>query len=129
MWSVGVMVNVPIVTFGERVYKVKAAKAEAAMARYELEETREKVELQVSQCRRRLDEAVERLRTAVKSREEADENLRHATLGMREGVIPVSNVLEAQTAWLAAHAESVTAQVDLRLTDVYMRKALGKVYQ
>lgn len=129
MWSVGVMVNVPIVTFGERVYKVKAAKAEAAMARYELEETREKVELQVSQCRRRLEEAAERLRTAVKSREEADENLRHATLGMREGVIPVSNVLEAQTAWLAAHAESVTAQVDLRLADVYMRKALGKVYQ
>lgn len=129
MWSVGVMVNVPIVTFGERVYKVKAAKAETAMARYELEETREKVKLQVSQCRRRLDEAVERLRTAVKSREEADENLRHATLGMREGVIPVSNVLEAQTAWLAAHAESVTAQVDLRLADVYMRKALGKVYQ
>ncbi len=129
MWSVGVMVNVPIVTFGERVYKVKAAKAETAMARYELEETREKVKLQVSQCRRRLDEAVERLRTAVNSREEADENLRHATLGMREGVIPVSNVLEAQTAWLAAHAESVTAQVDLRLTDVYMRKALGNVYQ
>lgn len=52
------MVNVPIVTFGERVYKVKAAKAETAMARYELEETREKVKLQVSQCRRRLDEAV-----------------------------------------------------------------------
>lgn len=129
MWSVGVMVNVPIATFGERVYKVKAAKAEAAMARYELEETREKVELQVSQCRRRLEEAAERLRTTVNSREEADENLRHATLGMREGVIPVSNVLEAQTAWLAAHAESVTAQVDLRLADVYMRKALGKVYQ
>ena len=125
MWNVGVMVNIPIVTWGERCYKVKAARIEESMARYRLEETREKVELQVNQSRQKVEEAGERLRTATRSREEADENLRYATLGMQEGVIPVSNVLEAQTAWLSAHSECVTAQIDLRLADLYLRKSSG----
>lgn len=125
MWSVGVMVNVPVLTCGERWYRVKAVRAQACLARYQLEEQREKVELQVSQCRQKIEEAGERLRSAMRSREEADENLRYATLGMREGVMPVLNVLEAQTAWLSAHSECVRAQIDLRLAHLYMRKASG----
>lgn len=127
MWSVGIMVNMPIVTWGERSYKVKAARAEASIANLQLEETREKVELQVNQNRQKVEEAAERLRTATRSKEEADENLRYATLGLREGIIPVSNVLEAQTAWLAAHSECVTAQIDLRLADTYLQKSLGDI--
>lgn len=125
MWNVEVMVNIPIVTWGERCYKVKAARAEERLALYRLEETREKVELQVSQSRQKVEEACERLHTATRSREEADENLRYATLGLQEGVIPVSNVLEAQTAWLSAHSEYVSAQIDLRLADLYLHKSLG----
>lgn len=48
------VVNIPIVTFGERIYKERAARSNACIARLELE----------------------------------------------EGVIHVSNVLDAQTAWL-----------------------------
>ena len=42
---------------------------------------------------------------AEKNLEKADENLRYATLGFEEGVIPASNVLEAHTAWLSAQSE------------------------
>lgn len=125
MWNVGVMVNVPLVTSGERIYKVKAAKAEATMAALRLSETREKVELQVSQNQQKVDEAVERLQTAMRSQAEADENLRYANAGMKEGVIPLSNVLEAQTAWLKAHSAQVEAQVDLRLANLYLLKSTG----
>ena len=125
MWNVGVMVNVPLVTFGERVYKVKAAKAEAVMASLKLSETHEKVELQVSQNQQKVDEAAERLTTALRSQDEADENLRFANAGMKEGVIPLSNVLEAQTAWLKAHSEQVEAEVDLRLANLYLLKSTG----
>ncbi len=125
MWNVGIMVNIPIVTWGERNYKVKAARTEEREAIYRLEETREKVELQVNQSRQKVEEASERLQTASRSREEADENLRYATLGLQEGVIPVSNVLEAQTAWLAAHSQYVSAQIDLRLADRYLHKSIG----
>lgn len=127
MWNVGLTVQIPLLTWGERGYKVKAARAEAHLASYHLEEVREKVELQVNQGRQKVDEATRRLRTAEAATAEADENLRHATMGMQEGVIPVSNVLEAQTAWVAAHATKITAQIDLRLADLYLRKATGTV--
>ena len=60
-----------------------------------------------------------------KNMEKADENLRYATLGFEEGVIPPSNVLEAHTAWLSANSEKIDAQIDVKLTEVYLQKALG----
>ena len=62
---------------------------------------------------------------AEKNLDKADENLRYANLGFREGVIPTSNVLEAQTAWLSAQSETIDAQIDVKLTDVYLKKSLG----
>lgn len=126
-WNVGVAVNIPILTWGNRSYKVKAARAEAAAARFELEETREKIALQVSQSRQKVVEARERYTASLSSQAEADENLRYATFGLQEGVIPVSNVLEAQTAWLSAKTNLIAADIDLRLAYVYLRKSLGEI--
>ena len=127
MWNVGVTLNVPILTWGDRSYKVKAAKAEACMHRYETEEVREKIELQVNQCRQKLQESLERYQTTVRSVDEAEENLRYANHGMKEGVVTLSNVMEAQTAWLKAKSEWVNAQVDVRLANLYLRKAIGAI--
>lgn len=124
LWNVGVVVKIPILTWGERHHKVQAARREAAIATYQFDEAAEKVELQV-QSRQEMQEATERYAAATRSQAEADENLRCATLGMQEGVIPVSNVLEAQTAWLSAHSEQLTARIDVMLADLYLRKALG----
>lgn len=125
IWSVGVAVSIPVITWGDRVYKVRAAEARAAAARFEFEETREKIELQVSQCRQKLREAHERYTVSASSQAEADENLRYASLGFEEGVIPVSNVIEAQTAWLAAKTGLISSEIEIRLADVYLRKSLG----
>ncbi len=125
MWSAGVVLKVPILTWGDRVYKVRQAKAEAAMAETRVEEVREKITLQVNQNQQKMQEAQRRLATALRSQEQADENLRMANLGMREGVIPVSNVLQAQTAWLSAHSTLVEAEIDVRLADLYLMRALG----
>lgn len=127
MWNVGVTLNVPILTWGDRSYKVKATKAEACMHRYETEEVKEKIELQVNQCRQKLQESIERYQTTVRSVDEAEENLRYANLGMKEGVVTLSNVMEAQTAWLKAKSEWVNAQVDVRLANLYLRKAIGSI--
>ena len=127
MWNVGVTLNVPILTWGDRSYKVKAAKAEAYMHRYETEEVKEKIELQVNQCLQKLRESKERYLTTLRSVDEAEENLRYANLGMKEGVVTLSNVMEAQTAWLKAKSEWVNAQVDVRLANLYLKKAIGSI--
>lgn len=126
-WNIGVAVSVPILTWGDRSYKVRAAKTEAQVARFHFDETREKIELQVSQSRQKVREAHERYNASLSSQEEADENLRYANLGLSEGVIPVSNVLEAQTAWLSAKTNLISSEIDLRLSYLYLKKALGQI--
>lgn len=125
MWNVGVMVQLPIWHWGEGIYKVKAAKAEARIAQYQLEDAKEKIELQVNQSAFKVNEAAKKLAMAKKNLEKADENLRYATLGFEEGVIAPSNVLEAHTAWLSAQSEKIDAQIDVKLTEIYLQKSLG----
>lgn len=125
MWNVGVMVSVPIWHWGEGTYKVKAAKSEARIAQYQLDDAKEKIELQVSQSVFKVNEAAKKLIMAKHNLEKADENLRYATLGFEEGVIPASNVLEAHTAWLSAQSEKIDAQIDVKLTEIYLKKATG----
>lgn len=125
MWNVGVMVQVPLWHWGEGVYKTKAAKAEANIANYQLADAKEKIELQVNQAVFKVKEAAKKLTMTKKNLEKADENLRYATLGFKEGVIAPSNVLEAHTAWLSAHSEKIDAQIDVKLTEIYLQKSLG----
>lgn len=125
MWSFGVVVKIPIWNWGEGFYKVKAAKAEANIAKYQLVDIKEKIELQVNQAAFKVNEANKKLEKASKNLEKADENLRYANLGFEEGVIPTSNLLEAQTAWVSAQSEKIDAQIDVKLTDIYLQKSLG----
>lgn len=125
MWNVGIMVQIPIWHWGEGIYKTRAAKSEARIAQYQLEDAREKIELQVNQASFKVNEAGKKLVMASKNMEKAEENLRYATLGFKEGVIATSNVLEAQTAWLSAQSEKIDAQIDVKLTEIYLKKSLG----
>lgn len=125
MWNVGVMVQIPIWHWGEGIYKTRAAKAEARIAQYQLQDAREKIELQVNQAAFKVKEAGKKLIMSSKNMEKAEENLRYATLGFKEGVIATNNVLEAQTAWLSAHSEKIDAQIDVKLTEIYLKKSLG----
>ena len=125
--SVMLTLNIPVFHFGEGINKVKAAKAEANIARFQLAEAKEKIQLQVNQSAFKVNEAAKKLVMAEKNLEKADENLRYATLGFEEGVIPASNVLEAHTAWLSAQSEKIDAQIDVKLTDLYLKKATGEL--
>lgn len=125
MWSVGVQVKIPIWHWGEGTHKVNIAKAEADVMEYKLEEVKEKIMLQVSQANFRVGEAKKQLKMAEKNREKAEENLRYAKLGFKEGVIPPGDVLKAHTAWYDAQSEKIDAQIQIKLSEVALSKALG----
>lgn len=127
MWSVGVMVNVPLINWGEGCYKVRAAKTEARISELQFADVREKIELQTTQCSQKLLEATNREETAQRSMAEAEENLRFANLGLSEGVIPVSNVLAAQTAWLSARSTVIAARIDRCLAELNLKRAMGVI--
>lgn len=127
LWSVGVVVNIPIITWGDRIYKVKAAKARSQVAKLKLDEATEKIELQIAQSRQKVEESRKRLAASESAAGVAEENLRIATLGMEEGVIPVINVNEAQTAWLGARSELIAAKIDMKLAAIHLQRALGTI--
>ena len=125
LWNVGVLVRIPIWNWGDIKYKVRAAKGATAIANLQLEEAREKIELQVNQNSFRVKEANKKLAMAKANIERAEENLRTANLGFQEGVITPTVVMEAQTAWLQAQSEVIDAEIDVKLSQVELQKALG----
>ena len=124
-WNIAVLMRVPIWNWGDVAYKVRAAKGATAIATLELEEAREKMELQLSQSNFRVSEAAKKLELAKASQQKAEENLRTANLGFQEGVISSTTVMEAQTAWLQAQSQFIDAEIDVQLSRVNLQKSLG----
>ena len=127
MWNIGLLVRVPIWNWGDNMYKVRASKGATAIASMELDEAREKIELQVNQTVFQAPEANKRLAMAEKSISQANENLRTAQLGVSEGVISPTTVMEAQTAWLQAQSQKIDAQIDVMLSQVNLKKVMGRL--
>ena len=125
MWNIGVVVNIPLLHWGENIHLLNAAKSETAIAGYKLAETQEKIELQVNQSAFKQSEAMRKLQFSRKNLEKAEENLRYADIGFQEGVIPASNLLEAQTAWLSANSDKIEAEIEAKMSEIYLQKAMG----
>ena len=125
VWNVGITVQMPVWNWFEGRYKVRASQAATSMARMELSDVQEKINLQVTQSRFKVKEARKRLTMAKNNVKSAEENLRCAQVGFREGVIPSTDVMAAQTAWQKAHSDKIDAEVDLRVSEVNLEKALG----
>lgn len=127
MFNIGVIVKVPISAWWEGSYKRNAVRAETRIKALEWEDAREKIELQVNQSVYKANEARKKLESTYRNMDSAEENLRHANFGFEEGVIPALNLMEAQTAWVSARSSLIDAQIEVRLTEVYLMKSLGKL--
>ena len=127
MFNVGVMVKVPLSGWWEGTYRRNSAKAETRIKTLEWQDAREKIEFQVNQSVYKVNEAGKKLIASSRNMENAEENLRRANFGFEEGVIPALNLMEAQTAWVSARSSLIDAQIEVKLTEVYLSKALGKL--
>jgi len=125
LWNVGIIVQVPVWNWFEGTYKVRASKSATRMAELELADVQEKVNLQIAQCRFKVTEARKRLQMAEKNIKSAEENLRCAQVGFREGVMESTDVMAAQTAWQKAQSQKIDAEVEVKLSQVNLKKALG----
>jgi outer membrane protein TolC len=127
MWNVGVVVDIPLFHWGEKINTLNAAKSEKLIAQYKLDDAKEKIELQIKQSTYKIVEANKKLIVVESNMKRAEENLRYANIGFEAGTIPSTNVIEAQTAWLKANSEKIDAQIDVKLCDVYLKKATGQL--
>ena len=124
-WNVGLIVQVPVWNWFEGAYKVRATKTATSIAELTMSDAQEKIELQIAQSRFKVKEANKKLAMALKNISSAEENLRSANLGFKEGVMESTEVMAAQTAWQKAQSQKIEAEVEVKLAQVNLNKALG----
>lgn len=125
MFTVGVVAHVPLFHFGENIHTLNAAKTQQKVIALQLDEAREKIELQIKQNSYKVAESIKKRNSTIKNIEQAEENLKCAQDGFDEGVITSTDFLGAQTAWLSAKSEDIDAAIDEKLSITYLQKSLG----
>jgi outer membrane protein TolC len=125
MFTVSVVAHVPLFHFGEKIHTLNAAKTQSRIAEMQLDEAKEKIQLQIKQNSYKVAESMKKRNATQKNIEQAQENLKCANDGFEEGVITSTDLLAAQTAWLSAKSEDIDAAIEVRLNSTYLKKSLG----
>ena len=125
-FSAGVVVHVPIV-HADDILRYKAAKHAANAVSMKTEETRELLTLQTTQANQKLTEAQQKIVLARLTQNNAAEVLRLAEESFAAGLITASELMQAQTAWMAAASDLIDAQIEAKTTETQLRKYLGKL--
>lgn len=126
-FSVGVLVKVPLLNFGEGSNKVRSAQAKAQLAAMELTEKSELMELEMAMCRNEVEECQTEVEIARKSYDQASENLRLSKSAYDNGVELLSDYFEAQAIWRDAASTVVDARCKLYLSYTKYLKATGQL--
>lgn len=128
MFTIGVTAVVPLFHFGEKIHTLNAARTQAIISKLQIEEAKEKIELQIHQNSYRIAESLKKQQMTRKNVENAQENLTYAQEGFEAGVITSTDLLMAQTAWLSAESEYIDATIDVKLNNLYLKKSIGGIY-
>ena len=123
--SVGATLKVPILTFGERIYKTRSAKARHQIAQTEQQNLTEQMQLELAQANNNFTEAQTELNITERSLQQAEENMRLARQQYDVGMEPLSQLLDAQAMWQKASADHVKAKCQLQVAYTKLLKAQG----
>ena len=124
MFTVGVAVNIPI-CHADAFYAIKAAKHKRNEIQYQIDDARDKIQLQVSKLDYELQVAKRKLIQSISNLENAEENLRLADESFKSGLISTTELMQAQTAWLSAKTEVTDTEIEIQMDNIYLRQASG----
>jgi outer membrane protein TolC len=125
-WDVGAALSWSVLDGGKRSAGEARARAQADAAREQLRELDRAIRLEVTQRALELRTAEERVVVADRGLEAARENHKVAQDRYREGVIPSSELLDAETALERADLARTEALASLRLAAAGLDRAVGR---
>jgi outer membrane protein TolC len=126
-WTVGATLSAPLFDGGRTRAAVRAAEANLEAARAQQEQTRQSIDLEVSQAYLDLESARERRDAAQQSVDLARQNLTANEDRYREGAGSLLEVTDAQVELSRAETNQVQAEYDLYLAIITLRQAMGEV--
>lgn len=125
-WSAGVTVSLNAFDGGRTAAAVAQAEARADALEQQLESIRQSLRLEVTSRLLDLRNARALLQVTERSLESARENLRVASDRYREGVIPSSELLDAETALLRAGLDQTEAVTRIQIALARLERAVGR---
>jgi outer membrane protein len=125
-WSVGALISLSLFDGGRTTAAAAQIDAQADALGHRLEDLERRVRLEVTQRLLELGTARQAAAVAVNNLDSAQENVRVARDRYREGVIPSSELLDAETALLRAGLDRTNALVQVRLALANLERAVGR---
>lgn len=123
----GATLRVPLITFGERTYKIRSAKARQQIVQTEQQDLTEQMQLELAQAANNFEEAQTELTITQRSLQQAEENMRLARQQYDAGMEPLSQLLDAQAMWQQVSADHVNAKCQLQVAYTKLLKAQGSL--
>lgn len=123
----GVTLNVPLYHFGERTYKLKAAKLQAEQARLELENKAEMMQLELSRNGNLLEESQLEVELTESSLLQAENSMLISERLYKAGTETLSDHLESQLLWQQAYQRKIEAYYQQYLHSVAYLKSAGNL--
>jgi outer membrane protein len=125
-WSVGAVVSLSLFDGGRTAAAAAQIDAQADALGHRLEDLERRVRLEVTQRLLELTTARQAAAVAVANLDSAHENVRVARDRYHEGVIPSSELLDAETALLRAGLDRTNALAQVRVALANLERAVGQ---
>jgi outer membrane protein TolC len=125
-WDAGVSLQFTLYDSGRTSAAVEQASAQADAARHQLEDLDRRIRLEVVSRLLDLGAASEGVEVASRNLEAATENRRVSSDRYGEGLIPSSELLDAETALLRSGLDRVEALAQARLAAARLDRAVGR---
>jgi outer membrane protein TolC len=125
--SIMASLKIPLFHWGEGFKKIKSAQHEVDIKKAQLEKNSRLLELEITQARLNLNDAITRVEMAEESLEQAAENLRVTTDNYELGMKILPELLEAQAQWQETYSELIDARADCKIKESAYLKATGQL--
>ncbi len=124
-WTVMLVLNVPIIQAGTRVFDLQESWSRIRQAEVMLEAKKNEVRLDVQTTRSNLDVTRRNLTVAEQQRQLAQENYAIARVSFENGLATSLDVIDANQALLGAEINFLREQLNLRLDTLNYLRAVG----
>jgi outer membrane protein TolC len=126
-FSALISLSIPITQWGEGAYRIRSAKADWQIATYQMLETTDLLQLEITQAYNTLDEAALKMEIARTEYQQTQENLRIISDRYELGMLTLSALLEAQTLWQQAGANYTEAKANLHIAKTDYLRTIGSL--
>lgn len=120
-----VSLSVPIFHWGEGYKKVKKAKIEVDNAELSLEKSRKLMELQAHQAYSNYTDGLDLIKSAEKAFSEAQQNLNMMQDQYENGLMTLTDLLEAQSQWHSSYSNLIEAKTQYQINRIDYLRSVG----